>query len=254
MQIAGCLWSLPGSPIEAARVAADAGFDSIDVDPGFAGAGLRAENLPVTCVAVAHRMPAGAALDAADEAEQAAAIEHALGGLAEASELGASVAYVGPPSTEDEEFRRRYRTAACRLADVAQNLGIHLGIEHFPGRGLPTVAATLAFIRETDHPNLYLVLDVGHCQIAGESVPESVRAAGDRLAYVHVDDNDGRADRHFGLLQGIQTEDDLRGLLDALREHGYDGPIGVETSPKLDRPDDAFVDSLAVMRRLLRPA
>jgi sugar phosphate isomerase/epimerase len=254
MQIAGCLWSLPGSPIEAAGAAAAAGFDSIDVDPGFARAGPRAEDLPVTCVAVAHRMPAGAALDVTDEAKQAAAIEHVLRSLAEASELGASVAYVGPPSTADEESRRRYHTAACRLADDAQDRGIRLGIEHFPGRGLPTVAATLAFIRETDHPNLHLLLDVGHCQIAGESVAEAVRAAGDRLAYVHVDDNDGRADGHFGLLQGIQTEDDLRGVLDALREHGYDGPIGVETNPELDRPQAAFLDSLAILRRILQPA
>ena len=253
MQIAGCLWSLPGSPIEAAGVAAAAGFDSIDVDPGFPHAGPRAEDLPVTCVAVAHRMPTGAALDAANEAEQAAAIQHVLGGLEEAVELGASVAYVGPPSTADEESRRRYRTAVCRLADVAQNRGIRLGIEHFPGRGLPTVAATLAFIRETDHPNLHLLLDVGHCQIAGESVAEAVRAAGDRLAYVHLDDNDGHADRHFGLLQGIQTEDDVRGALDALDANGYDGPVGVETNPELDRPRTAFLDSLAVLRRILPP-
>ena len=49
-----------------------------------------------------------------------------------------------------------------------------------------------------------MLLDIGHNQIAGESVAESIEAAGDRLQYVHVNDNDAQSDLHVGLLEGVQ--------------------------------------------------
>ena len=62
MRIGACLWSLPEDPHEAAAWAKEAGFEAIDVDPGFA-AGWDAEGgLPVASVAIAHLMPDGAAL------------------------------------------------------------------------------------------------------------------------------------------------------------------------------------------------
>ena len=67
MRIGACLWSLPEDPHEAAAWAKEAGFEAIDVDPGFA-AGWDAEGgLPVASVAIAHLMPDGAALEAADD-------------------------------------------------------------------------------------------------------------------------------------------------------------------------------------------
>ena len=95
-----------------------------------------------------------------------------------------------PPATADAPALAAYRESALTLADEARRSGVRLGIEHFPGRGLPTVRETLDFIAACGHDNLYLLLDVGHNQIAGESVGESIRAAGDRLQYVHVNDND----------------------------------------------------------------
>ncbi|MBM4438717.1 MAG: hypothetical protein FJ029_16155, partial [Actinobacteria bacterium] len=47
MDVAACLWSLPLPPAGAARLAAAAGFDSIDVDPGFAQV-ARQESLRVS--------------------------------------------------------------------------------------------------------------------------------------------------------------------------------------------------------------
>ena len=254
MRIAGCLWSLPHSQVEAARIAAEAGFDSIDVDPGFTRLAGRQENLPVTCVAIAHLMPPGAELDAEDEAAREQALEHAGRGLGEAQALGAGVAYVGPPATPDRQARIRYRSAVVSLANQAQARGLRLGIEHFPGRGLPIVAGTLAFIQETDHPNLYLLLDIGHCQMMGESVEQVIALAGDRLACVHFDDNDGTADQHRALLDGIQQEEDLIAAVRALRQCRYDGAVSIETNPGLEDPVGAFVRSLAVLRRTVERA
>lgn len=253
MRIAGCLWSLPLPPADAARLAATAGFDSVDVDPGFAQTPGH-ESLRVTCAAVAHLMPAGEALDAEDEPARQRAIEHVRRALHEAATLGAPDAYVVPPATSDPAALARFEASVVALAGHAQASGIRLAIEHFPGRGLPTVDATLAFIRTAGHPNLYLLLDIGHCQWANENVAACIGAAGDRLAYVHFDDNDGTADQHRAVLDGLQREEDLVAIVRALRRHGYDKSIGIETSPRLADPTAAFIGSLAVVRRVVSTA
>ena len=66
-------------------------------------------------------------------------------------------------------------------------------------------AAMLAWLRQSAHPNLGLLLDVGHCLIAGEDAGAAARAAGPLLAHVHLDDNDGVGDLHWPLLSGQLT-------------------------------------------------
>ncbi len=254
MQIAACLWSLPVPPADAAEFAASAGFDSIDVDPGFASIGDRREQFGVTSIAAAHGLRDGLALDSdADDARQRA-VEHVQLALGEAHALGANFAYVSPPATPDAPARDRYRESLRAIADEAQIRGIRLGIEHFPGMGLPTVAATMEFIEESGHANLYLCLDIGHTQIVGEDFAESVARAGDRLGYVHFDDNDTTGDQHLALLAGIQDEAALASAVQVLRWHGYPGPLAIETNPRLDDPQAAMSSSLRTLRRALEQA
>ena len=178
MRIGACLWSLPEDPHEAAAWAREAGFEAIDVDPGFA-AGWDAEGgLPVASVAIAHLMPDGAALEAADDQARTRALDHVRAGLSEAAELGAEFVYLPPASADDSASRARYRQAVVDLSDEAQRLGIKFGIEHFPGYALPSVALTQQFVEEVAHPNLFVLLDIGHAQISGESVSDAVAALG----------------------------------------------------------------------------
>jgi sugar phosphate isomerase/epimerase len=73
-----------------------------------------------------------------------------------------------------------------------------------------------------------LLLDVGHCLIAGEDAAAAARDAGPLLGYVHLDDNDGAGDLHWPLLTGRLTEARLAGLAAALRETGYRGGLSLE--------------------------
>ena len=106
-----------------------------------------------------------------------------------------------------------------------------LGFEHFPGTALPTIADTLAFLRNVAHPNLYLLLDIGHAQMSNEDVPTAVADAGALLGYVHLDDNDGEGDLHWALLDGVLTKESLRQTFSALDAHGYEGGISLELNP-----------------------
>ncbi len=245
-----CLWGLDVPQGQATVFAAAAGFQSVDVRPGYAQAPLTERVLPVTCMAVAHLMPPDAALDAPDPPRRQRAVDHVLAGIAEAQTLGVRDVYVGPPAAPDESSRADYRESVLTLADAAARAGVRLGIEHFPGRGLPTVQATLDFIAQAGHANLYLLLDVGHNLIAGETVRASIQAAGDRLLYVHVNDNDGRQDLHLGLLEGVQTEAWLRDALRAVIASPYDGPVSVEVNVTAPNPRASMRRSLAILRRL----
>jgi len=58
-----------------------------------------------------------------------------------------------------------------------------------------------------------------------------VEAAGARIGYVQLNDNDGKKDRHWPLLDGVLTEDDLARTIAALKATGYQGTLGIELKP-----------------------
>ena len=245
-----CLWGVTDPPVVATRFTVACGFQSVDVRPGYSVIPVVDRMLPVTCMAVAHLMPDGAALDATDRLARLKAVEHVRHGILEAQMLGVPDIYVSPPDTADELSLSAYGASVLTLAEEAGRVGVRVGIEHFPGRGLPTVNTTLDFIRDINHPNLYLLLDIGHNQIASESVPEAIETAGDRLLYVHVNDNDGRNDMHLGLLEGVQREDTLQAALQAVSECPYVQSVSIEVSSKLDNPQRSIRNSLDILRRL----
>lgn len=250
LHVAFCLWGLPDDPAVATAFAVDAGFESVDVRPGYSKLPDAERTLPVTCMAVAHLMPDGALLDAISAPARQVAVDHVRAGIREAQLLGIPDVYLAPPATPDAPALAAYRASALTLADEARRVGIRLGIEHFPGRGLPTVRETLDFITACGHDNLYMLLDIGHNQIAGESVAESIQAAGDRLQYVHVNDNDAQSDLHLGLLEGVQDEAWVSDALRAVVESPYEGPVSVEVNMALDDARASAVSSLAIVRRL----
>ena len=129
------------------------------------------------------------------------------------------------------------------IADHAAGLDVRVAIEHFPHTALPTIAATLAYLRELAHPNLYLLLDIGHAQMSDEDAPAAIADAGPLLGYVHLDDNDGVGNLHLALLDGVLTEASLRATFDALQEHGYSGRASLELHPGLRDPVDAMLRS-----------
>ena len=251
MHISACLWSYTEPPEEAARIAAAAGFDSIDVEPGFTTAAARQEHLPVTSVAITHLLPEGTAIESGDDAARGAALEHAKRAMGEAHALGAGMVYVVPAATADPEARGHFTDSVIQLANEAEVRGIRFAIEHFPETGLPSVRETMDYIHEVGHPNIYLLLDIGHAQISRESIADALAMAGDRVAYVHFDDNRGEKDDHLALLDGLMQESDLAAAVAALRDHGYGGAVSVETNPVLPDPQAAMAGSLATLRGVL---
>ncbi len=255
MTISCCTWALSGSEADVLTEIASTGLRHIDHRPfDFRSAESRrlisGLDLTPACMATGFGMPEGAALDAADANIRNAAVEHTRQALEYGHETGIRRAYLLPGEESGEESLSRYGESVAGLAEVAAGYGVKLCIEHFPGKALATVQATLDFIAKLGHDNLYLLFDIGHAQISKEDPAEVVTRAGERLGYFHLDDNDGSSDLHWGLCDGILTEDVLKNTLATLDNIGYDGPVSLEMNPGLSDPLAAIEDGFRLVRSL----
>lgn len=254
MKIACCIWALSLPETELLREVRELGFGWIDIQPGHLRAmesRLLAQELGlhVSCVGASFGMPAGAMLDSEDRAARQASEKHVIDALEHAADIGADTAYLVPSKDPRGDALERYAESLSRLADVAGERGIKLAIEHFPGTALPTAADTLEFIFQTGHANLHLLIDTGHLQMSAEDPETTILNAGDRLAYVHFDDNDGISDLHWSLLDGVMTEESLAAAIAALDGIGYEGALSLELNPKLPKVKRALRNSRDILLR-----
>jgi sugar phosphate isomerase/epimerase len=89
-------------------------------------------------------------------------------------------------------------------------------------------------------PEVGIMADFFHMGIEEADIAASIRAAGERIVYVHVADSNR--------LQPGRGHLDFRPGFRALKEIGYDGPLGIEC--RVDGPyDEAIRDAAALIRR-----
>jgi D-psicose/D-tagatose/L-ribulose 3-epimerase len=212
---------------------------------------LADSGLLVSSAALGRGLPDGCTLDARSVAVRREALELVKRQIADAARLGATCAYLVPGSDGDDEALTLFAEACRLLADHAGRRQVRLCVEHFPGRALPTAAQTLAWLDRTDHDNLFLLLDAGHCLISREDPAAVTRQAGRRLGHVHLDDNDGAGDLHWPLLAGRLTRDALAALLAELTGQGYRGAVVLELNPRNDHPLAALAEGKALVEELL---
>jgi sugar phosphate isomerase/epimerase len=231
--LAAFLTSLPHDFSDAVRQATQLGFTHVDVvalvdRPAAHLDALADSGAVVQCAALGRDLPSGYGLDIAEAATRRKTLDLVKRQITDAARLGANSVYIIPDSDGSATALERFAECCTLLADYAAQRMLRLCIEHMPGRALPTVAVTLAWLETIGHPQLYLLLDVGHCLLSGEDASACVRRAGSRLGYVHLDDNDGRSDVHWPLLTGRLTPHDLEELAASLRAIAYRSGLALE--------------------------
>lgn len=212
---------------------------------------LAESGLLVSCVALGRQLPAGHSLDAAEIGVRRATLALIQRQIADGARLGATTAYLVPGLDGSATALTCFAEGCALLADYAAARQVRLCIEHVPGRALPTAAATLDWLQQIDHPHLALLLDVGHCLISNEDAAAVVRRAGERLGYVHLDDNDGIGDLHWPLFTGRLTQPHLADVVMALREIRYQGALALELNPATVDPIEALRDGKRIVERLM---
>ncbi|MSQ09356.1 MAG: sugar phosphate isomerase/epimerase [Dehalococcoidia bacterium] len=250
--ISACAWCLTTPAPQSVSRLRSAGFDLIDLRPDcwdgirdkahLAELGVRVSCCGITPVTMAP----GFSLDTLATADAGRAIPYYIGAIQRAAALGAMWVYMVTPQQRSGESPIYVRSVA-RLADEAARVGVKLCIEPHPGRALSNYSEVMRFLDAARSTNLYALLDLGHLPLSGEDIPATVRMLGDRIGYVHVDDNDGKSDRHFGLLEGVITPALLDAFLHALAATPYRGPLAIELNKTLPSP----VSSLGSSRDFL---
>jgi fructoselysine 3-epimerase len=147
-----------------------------------------------------------------------------------------------------ESAARHFGESLKNLLDEAERLGVDVGVECEPGLFIEFVAELREWIGKINNPRLGANLDVGHCQVMGESIPESVKGLHDRIWNVHVEDIAGR--KNFHLIPGEGTLD-WKGLCNSLRSIDYERFLTVELNAQMPDPQAAAESSYKFMVDLL---
>ena len=164
-------------------------------------------------------------------------IDHTIGAVELAAELGAATVSVQPggpligTGLDRAEAERRFADGLAIVILHARRLGITIAVEPEPGLLIETAAEYAAFkaAHFADEPAVRMNCDVGHLFCVGDSPEDVIRGQADQVAHVHLEDI-GANRVHQHLLPG-------RGVIDfpavfaALTDVGYAGWTTVELYP-----------------------
>ncbi len=144
-----------------------------------------------------------------------------------------------PLFTDAEGLAWQIETLRVLVADAAER---NLTVMYESGDGKRDTCEHIAAVLEA-LPELRFHADVGHLNLHGRKPWEAIGRFRDRLAHVHLHDNDGEGDRHWPLGKG---RIDVRAVVAALKPF-YDGTITLEV---FDEDFGALLRSRDLVQRL----
>ncbi len=115
----------------------------------------------------------------------------------------------------------------CEKANVVLELEPLNGLVDHPGHFLQTSDEAVRIVDEVDSPYVRLVFDVYHQQVTEGNVIRNATAYRDRINHFHIADNPGRTEPGTGELN-------YRNILNAIKETGFDGYVGLECRYTVD--------------------
>jgi sugar phosphate isomerase/epimerase len=151
-----------------------------------------------------------------DEGEREKSLDLIKKSMESCSEIEGEIVIVHPCSTEISGNDQNYLKAKNKtedslgtLATLAEKLGIRLAVENLPNIGGWSFGTEVSELRnlisKINNPHLGLCLDTGHAFVGKGNVDLSrdVFECGKNLIALHIQDTDGKKDRHWLPGQGI---------------------------------------------------
>ena len=131
-----------------------------------------------------------------------------------------------PEAKELQPYRDRSAAALRQVAATAGDLGLTLTMEilnRFETFMFNTVAETLEFLAQVDHPALKLQLDTYHMNMEEDNIAQAIRQAGDRIGHFHCAASNRKMPGRGHI--------DWAAIKNALDEVDYQGWLVIETFP-----------------------
>jgi len=159
-----------------------------------------------------------------------------------------------------DSYERMFQHSVDAFAELAgHNPQMRIGIEYKPWEPrkhsmLANMGEALLVVSEVDAPNLGVVLDYCHAQMANEHPAKAAALAlrGGRLFGVHLNDGYGRQDD--GMMVGTNSLLSTIELLCGLLAANYGGTIYFDTFPVLEDPVRECEWNIRVTERLFEVA
>lgn len=132
-----------------------------------------------------------------------------------------------------------------KLIPYAQEYGLQIAIENIHGYITKTPEALLQLLDALDNDVFTICYDVGHDQLVGNDLGETIRKLGHRIGCTHIHDNDGVHDLHTLPYYGVIDWDTV---MKAFAESGYTGNLNYEASRFVSKvPADFLPESARYM-------
>jgi len=180
------------------------------------------------------------AISSLDEEERENSLELIKKSMEFCTEVEGGIVIIHPCSTEMLGDAQSYRTVKNKAEDslfslttFAEKLGIRLAVENLPNIGgwrFGTDVSELSqLVSKANNPHLGLCLDIGHVFVGRKNVSlsKAIFACGKDLIALHIQDTDGKKDRHWlpgeGIINWAQFLKDLILI-------GYQGALTLEIS------------------------
>lgn len=143
------------------------------------------------------------------------------------------------PSAHHEEHKAHNIAFLRSMIPYARDFGIKIALENMPNPHLACghVSELVECIDTIDSEYVMACLDTGHCTCIGDDSGEMVRLLGNRLACLHVHDNDGMRDAHFLPYFGVMN---WESFIEGLRAVKYRGNITLENDMPTNMPASLY--------------
>ncbi|MBL4701521.1 MAG: sugar phosphate isomerase/epimerase [Phycisphaeraceae bacterium] len=208
---------------------------------------------------VAHTFMAD--LNFPTEAERSKAVDDARRGIEAAVVLGAPTVMIPTPAkagVDRNESRKNWIAGLQEVIPFANEAGVNLTVENFPGAGSPFVIASDLLEAVQQVPGLKITYDNGNA-FSGEEPIQSFKDVAEHVVHVHFKDwkivEEGQG---MKMLNGKTMASDLigeaaldtKGCLKALEDANYDRCINIEYEGNKYNAADAIRKATKYLRRI----
>jgi sugar phosphate isomerase/epimerase len=131
----------------------------------------------------------------------------------------------------------------CDCNEICKENGAELLIEPRVGEVTSNTDGLMRLFDAVRDDNLGAILDIAHQYAQKEILPLSIAKLGSKIRYVHVADNDGRDNHHYGIGNGAV---DWEGVFMALKDQGFDGFYAIDLESLPDLPGEFVKTKLAL--------